>query len=405
LSTRTALLKTAREVFSEAGFYGTSVAEIGRRCGVSQGTFYQYFKNKEQIFLELNDRIVDRFWAKAEALDRDKAGAGFQARFRAAVDLLLEHTKANFFFHRILGEFELIDPVTIGYYDSLARYFRGFLRRAANGGHIRPLDPNVIAYALIGMAYFQSLDWGPGAETFSREELTDLVVDLAGRGINGSKGWRRPADLALSAFNPEGGEQLQWQETRTQGEKTRLALFQAAERVIGQNGYNRANISEITRLAGVAQGTFYIHFKSKQELMRGVVEYLSREMRWHLRRATDKVADRRDKEREGILAFFRFLGHHRRIYRVVAESETVGREVAMWYYTKLAQGYAESLAEGLARGEIRPLPVAFLVRALMGLNHMIGLKWLVWNSSPKVEIPTQVLADTVDLVLLGINAG
>ena len=68
LSTRAAILDSAREVFRDLGYYQTSVSEITRRCGVSTGTFYQYFKNKEQIFLELNDLIISRFWEQAEGL-------------------------------------------------------------------------------------------------------------------------------------------------------------------------------------------------------------------------------------------------------------------------------------------------------------------------------------------------
>ncbi len=403
LSTRAALLEAAHEVFEEMGYYSSSVAEIGRRCGVSQGTFYQYFRNKEQAFFEINDLIIDRFWKRAEALPQP--GASFEEGLIEVLGLLFEHTRENFFFNRMLGEFELIDPVTIGYYSSIARYYRRFFRQAANEGRIRPLGPNVIAYALIGVAYFHALDWGPETTKHSPPEAVQLTLELILKGICGPKPWSPPPDLAASAFPQATEAQIQWAEASTQGNKTRRSIFQAAELVFGQYGYNRANISEITRAAGVAQGTFYVHFKSKQDLMKGVVEYLSREMRRELRRATDQVEDRRDKEREGMLAFFRFLRFHRQIYRVVAECETIGQEVAMWYYKKLAAGYTASLQEGVAKGEIRDLPVDFLVHSLMGLNHMIGLKWLVWNSSPNAELPRQVLRDAVDLVLNGLMPG
>lgn len=158
LATRTALLKAAASVFERSGFFSSSVAEITRQCGVSQGTFYQYFKNKEQVFLELNDLILGSFWDAVRELPDQ--GEGFKARLKVVIDLVLRHTFNNFYFHRILGEFELIDPVAIGYYDSLARFLRGFFRQAALSGHIRPLDPNVIAYGLLGIAYFHALEWG-----------------------------------------------------------------------------------------------------------------------------------------------------------------------------------------------------------------------------------------------------
>jgi hypothetical protein len=88
---------------------------------------------------------------------------------------------------------------------------------------------------------------------------------------------------------------------------------------------------------------------------------------------------------------------------VVAESETMGRKMAMWYYRKLAEKYTPGLAEGVQKGEVRSdLPTVFMVRSVMGIIHSIGLKWLVWNSSPQAHLPAQVLEDTLSLVLDGL---
>ena len=70
--TRASILKKARTVFKTAGFYGTSVSEITRQSNVSMGTFYQYFKNKEQLFIELTDLIVSDFIKKFESSNPQK---------------------------------------------------------------------------------------------------------------------------------------------------------------------------------------------------------------------------------------------------------------------------------------------------------------------------------------------
>jgi AcrR family transcriptional regulator len=402
LTTRTAILESAREVFRDLGYYQASVSEITRRCGLSIGTFYQYFKNKEQIFLELNDQIISSFWKKAEGLPRGLQGP--EESLKQAVRLLYEHISSHFYFHRILGEFELIDSVTIGYYDAIARFYREFFRQLAGSGAIRPLDSNLVTYGLIGMVYFNTLDWGPESERYSRDRLVSLTVDLLLNGISGEKPWPRPKDLTVSSGTCKAGGLQEQAEDSAQGQMTKRALFQAAEKVFGQYGFNRANISEITRLAGVAQGTFYIHFKSKRDLLEKFVRYLSRELRRTLKCATERLSDRRDMEREGFLTFFKFLSQHSRIYRVVGESETVGQETGMWYYKKLAEGYVSGLEKGIKRGEIRDLPVLFITRSLMGLNHVIGLKWLVWNSYPDAELPRPLLDELIQFVLDGLRS-
>jgi AcrR family transcriptional regulator len=400
--TREAILEAARDVFREQGYYQASVAEISRRAGMSQGSFYQYFKNKEQAFLELNDDILTTFWRKASRIDLLQLPSG--ERLPRVVALILEHARENYYYHRILGEFELIDPVTIGYFDSMARFLRGFFRREINDGIFRSIDPNVVSYGLLGSALFQAMDWGPDYGTFGLEESVEMTTRLLLAGINGPARWKTPKDPTWISASPAKSIQAKAPDEQTQGHLTRQALLKAAEKVFGQFGFNRAGIADITREAGVAQGTFYVHFKSKRDLMEGSVRFLSRQMRWTLKKATAGLEDRREVERVGFVSFFRFLAQHRQIYRVVAESETMGREMAMWYYKKLADGWAPGMASGVERGEIRDdLPPAFMTRSAMGIIHMIGLKWLVWNSSPQAELTKQVLEDTIILVLKGLQ--
>jgi len=70
-ATRAGIIDAAHEVFRATGYYASSISEVTRRAGVSLATFYQYFKNKEQVFQELNDVIIERFMNKADALSLD----------------------------------------------------------------------------------------------------------------------------------------------------------------------------------------------------------------------------------------------------------------------------------------------------------------------------------------------
>ena len=400
IATRASILDKAHQVFKETGYYGSSISEITRRCGISMGNFYQYFKNKEQVFLELNDRILSRFREKAESLPAQ--GVPFEERLIQALHLLFDHIRENFAFHRILGESDLTDRVTIAYYEAIARHYRDFFRREVQAGHLRPLDPNMIAYGLIGVCYFHSLEWGEKEKASSRKVVRQ-ITDLLLHGINGPTRWKNPSeDHLLSLPDPiplhsAEGEPL------TKGESTRQAIFRAAERVIGRHGINRANISEITREAGVALGTFYVHFGSKGDLIEGLVKYINSQMRRELQRRVARTKDRRDAERVGMIAFYEFLRRHREVYRVVPECEMIDREVSLWYYKKMAQGYIQGLQQGIERGEIRKLPAVFLTRFLMGLIHFIGLKWIVWNTGSQPEVPPHILKDMITLILFGLK--
>jgi len=400
MATRAAILDTAHQVFKETGYYGSSISEITRRCGISMGSFYQYFKNKEQVFLELNDLIISRFMNRAESLSSQ--GIPFEEGLEKAVHLLYEHGRENFAFHRILGESELTDRVTIAYYEAIARPYRDFFRREAQAGNIRSFDPNMIAYGLIGICSFHSMDWGEKEKTSPRD-VVKLIADLILHGVSGRAPWRRPSERNLLSIPDPLPLQASEGEPLTKGENTRQAIFRAAERVFGRHGINRANISEITREAGVAQGTFYVHFGSKRDLIDGFVKYINSKMRRELQRTVVRTRDRRDAERVGLLAFYEFLRQHREIYRVVPECEMIDRKVSLWYYKRVAQGYIQGLRQGIERGEIRNLPAVFLGRSIMGFTHFIGLKWIVWNASAHPKMPSPLLKDIVELVLFGLT--
>ncbi len=400
MATRAAILDSAHQVFREAGYYGSSISEITRRCKISMANFYQYFKNKEQVFLELNDWIISRFTSQVQELG--SGGGPFTERLTRAIRLLVNHTRENFAFHRILGESQLIDRVTLAYYEAVTRPYRNFFRSEAQSGNIRGLDPNMLAYGLLGICYFQSLDWGEKGKPPSPEETISQITDLLLNGISGPTPWKRPASADLLKMPRPVPLREEKGEPSTRGENTRQAIFRAAERVIGRKGINHANIADITREAGVAQGTFYVHFSSKGELIEGFVKDINYKMRRELQRAVVSTRDRRDAERVGLLAFYQFLRQHRQIYRVVPECEMIDREVSLWYYKKIAQGYIQGLERGIERGEIRKFPPIFLTRALMGFTHFIALRWIVWNS--QAEIPGQVFKDMIDFVLFGLKA-
>ena len=400
LATRAALLDAAHQVFKDTGYYGSSISEITRRRGISMGNFYQYFKNKEQVFLELSDLILSRFMARAESLSAPQAS--FEERLEGAIRLLYDHTRENFAFHRILGESELTDRVTIAYYEAIARHYRDFFRREYQAGHLRPLDPNMMAYGLIGICYFLSLDWREKEKTSTREvarQMTELIL----HGISGPARWKKPSEGRLFSLPEPVPLHSAEGEPVTKGENTRQAIFRAAERVIGRHGINRANIAEITREAGVALGTFYVHFGSKRDLVEGLVKYINSQMRRELQRTVARTRDRRDAERVGMLAFYKFLRQHRAIYRVVPECEMIDREVSLWYYKKMAQGYIQGLQQGIDRREVRNLPAVFLARSLMGFTHFIGLKWIVWNTNAQPEVPPSVMKDLMEFILYGLQ--
>ena len=81
------------------------------------------------------------------------------------------------------------------------------------------------------------------------------------------------------------------------GRRTVRKLLEAAAQEFGQRGFHEAAITGITARAGVALGTFYTYFESKEELFRALVRDMSHATRAHVAEAVRGAPDRLAAER------------------------------------------------------------------------------------------------------------
>lgn len=92
----TQLLDTAAEVFATVGFTAAGTNQIARAAGVSPGTLYQYFPNKEAIAVELGRRLSDRLrHLHAEALDAVHPGMALDEVLDVVLDPLIDFNCRN----------------------------------------------------------------------------------------------------------------------------------------------------------------------------------------------------------------------------------------------------------------------------------------------------------------------
>ena len=166
------------------------------------------------------------------------------------------------------------------------------------------------------------------------------------------------------------------------GEITRGRLLDAAEQEFGEKGFHAASVSSITRRAGVGQGTFYLYFPSKAEVMRELVRHMGHTLRRCLAIATADAPDRLEVERRGFDAFVRFGLEHSNLYRVVMESQFVDEAIYRDYYRRLADGYAAGLRAAQDRDEIRRGDAETQAWALMGIAHFLGLRAIWAGGAP-----------------------
>jgi AcrR family transcriptional regulator len=193
-------------------------------------------------------------------------------------------------------------------------------------------------------------------------------------------------------------------EPRTErGRKTLRRLLEAAAAEFGERGYHEAAITGITQRAGVALGTFYTYFESKEEVFRALVRDMSRATRAHVAEAVKDAPDRLAAERLGLEAFIAFVRRHRELYRIIEEAQFVAEDVYREHYLTFADAYRRNLSGARARGEIADGPEAAdepRAWALIGMSVFLGMRYGLWNEDLS---PGEVADIAIGLVSEGLR--
>jgi len=177
-------------VFAEKGFHEAKISDITDRAGVAKGTFYLYFKSKEQLFGALLDDftydvLVAFFIPGAEAVE---SGGEIRERFERITSNALTMLRRNKDLARIfLLEGGAWEPEFEGkaraFYENLAAATAKNLQAWMDKGLLRRSDPLVIAHCVIGMIERITMQWVAGTVKGDFDAMVAEVVKFELYGI------------------------------------------------------------------------------------------------------------------------------------------------------------------------------------------------------------------------------
>jgi AcrR family transcriptional regulator len=203
---------------------------------------------------------------------------------------------------------------------------------------------------------------------------------------------RADQDLAASAASDGKAPRT------ARGERTLRKILDAARDEFGERGFAESSIVGITQRAGVALGTFYTYFDSKESVFQALVSDMSAQVRDHVGPAFQDATDALDGERRALESFLQFARKHRHVYRIIDEAEFVEPRAYREHYQTTASRIAARLIAARDKGEISNRysddELDILAWAIMGANVFLGLRFSVWASAdPKrvAELTSRML--------------
>jgi len=93
LNTHQKILSSTLSLFSEKGYFNTSVRDISRVSGVSIGSIYHHFKDKEGVASVMYNSLLERMLTELETIQLNNDGA--YHRCRAVIAFLFDLTEAE----------------------------------------------------------------------------------------------------------------------------------------------------------------------------------------------------------------------------------------------------------------------------------------------------------------------
>ncbi|MDG5749182.1 TetR/AcrR family transcriptional regulator [Qipengyuania sp. XHP0207] len=162
------------------------------------------------------------------------------------------------------------------------------------------------------------------------------------------------------------------------GRKTLRKLLDAAAVEFADHGFHEASISGITRRAGVALGTFYTYYDSKDAIFRALVRDMSEAVGTAARDAIEPDMGPLAVERAALQAFLEFAAEHKEVYRIIDEAEFVDPVSYRAHYERIGDRIEQRLKAGASTDGLRAdlgEPEAW---AVMGMNVFLGLRYAIW---------------------------
>lgn len=161
-------------------------------------------------------------------------------------------------------------------------------------------------------------------------------------------------------------------------EATRNALFEAAIEVVGEHGYAGTSIARITERAGVAQGTFYNYFESRQDLLDQLLPAISQRLHIHIRERVLAADSAVERERARISAFFEFLERAPHLFKILSEGPVQAPEGFRRHLQQQTDSYRRAMRYELDRGNLRitdPNEIEVVTHMLLSAREYLSARF------------------------------
>ncbi|HKA53292.1 MAG TPA: TetR/AcrR family transcriptional regulator [Candidatus Binatia bacterium] len=189
------ILDAALRVFARSGLHRTNLEEVAREAGISKGTIYLYFKDKEELFVAAAHRVVP---SPDEIYRKRPVAPTADASFRQLLRQVAQTAYRRFRTPAYLAFFSMMTAEALRHPEWGEIYFRRIglelnrriaeiFAQAARAGECRKVDPMLAARSFVGMFLMMALTQehlgGKKYTPLSERKVIDSLTDIFLHGL------------------------------------------------------------------------------------------------------------------------------------------------------------------------------------------------------------------------------
>ncbi|QGU93765.1 TetR family transcriptional regulator [Clostridium bovifaecis] len=185
--------------------------------------------------------------------------------------------------------------------------------------------------------------------------------------------------------------------------KTKVAIFEAAIKEFSSNGYNGATVDDIALKAGVAKGTLYYHFKSKEDIFKYIIKEGMKKIKQDVQDEVEKVEEPISKLKTLCRVQLKLVYENRDFFKVIM-SQIWGKELRQLELRETVQKYVllieQYIEEAIRKGVVRDGNSSFMAYAFFGALTSTAVYELINNDNINVD---DVIDNLTDYLLYGMS--
>lgn len=351
------IIKSSIKLFSQRWYSSVSIAEICRKAKISNGLFYHYFSNKEELIKHILDKTVNEI----ENILQNINGKDLNEKISKLIILLSEYTMKN---KNLILVFREGQYRYFEYERKLVQIYNGVLKKIFNKN---------IPLALY-LFVFGGLRWICIRKSLYNSQISlDVAKEIILNGIYNEFDFDIEKIISLPIKFPDFSYPFD----------SKQKLIEAGKSLFGEFEFNEVNIHHITEKANLAIGTFYKHFSSKESFFEILVESSGKQIRHFINENIGENFNSLERELRGIFLFLNYLKFDRNCYNIVREAEFVKPEKAKDYYDGFIKGYKKNKFYSIENEKNTKFPLFSntVIEFLLGISHYFGIEYIFDNQN------------------------